>query len=281
MMLTGGAILAGVIGWPIAHSRSPRLHGFWLERYRIDGVYIPMAVPAAAVERAVRALPLLGFRGFNVTAPHKETLLGICDRLDETAGRVGAVNTVVIDADGRLHGSNTDAYGFMENVADQQPAHDITAGPALLIGAGGAARAVAVALLDAGVPGLRIVNRSLDRAEKLGLDLDDRRVSVADRDDWPGRLGGVATLVNTTSLGMRGAPPLAIDLSALDPAALVSDIVYTPLETELLGQARARGNPTVDGIGMLLHQARAGFRQWFGVDPTIDRALRDHVSTGL
>ncbi len=281
MMLTGAATLAGVIGWPVAHSRSPRLHGFWLERYHIDGAYIPMAVPAAAVEQAVRALPLLGFRGFNVTVPHKETMLAICHQVNETARRIGAVNTVVIDADGHLHGSNTDAFGFVENLRQRQPGHDITAGPALLIGAGGAARAVAVALLDAGAPGLRIVNRSLERAEKLRLDLADRRVSVADRDDWPGRLGGVATLVNTTSLGMRGAPPLQIDLSALDSEALVSDIVYTPLETELLKQARARGHATVDGIGMLLHQARAGFRQWFGVEPAIDQALRDHVTDGL
>jgi shikimate dehydrogenase len=277
MMLTGKATLAGVIGWPIAHSRSPRLHGFWLERHAIDGAYIPMAVREDGVEQAIRALPLLGFRGFNITVPHKETLIRICDSVDDTARRIGAVNTVVIDAAGHLQGSNTDAFGFMENLRQLQPGHDVTAGAALMIGAGGAARAVAVALLDAGVPALRIVNRSRERAERLRSDLGDRRLSVVDQDDWSRRLGGVATLVNTTSLGMRGAPALAIDLSTLDSAALVCDIVYTPLETDLLKQAAARGNPTVDGIGMLLHQARAGFRQWFGVEPTVDAALRDHV----
>jgi len=277
MRLTGAATLAGVIGWPIAHSRSPRLHGYWLEHHAVDGAYVPLAVPGDAIEQAVRALPLLGFRGFNVTVPHKLALMGLCTVLDDTARRIGAVNTVVIDADGRMRGSNTDAFGFIENLRDRQPGHDVTAGPALMIGAGGAARAVAVALLDAGVPALQVTNRSQERAEKLRTDIGDRRLSVVDGNNWSDRLGGVATLVNTTSLGMHGAPPLDFDLGLLDPAALVSDIVYTPLETDLLKQATARGNPTVDGIGMLLHQARAGFRQWFGIDPTVDTALRDHV----
>ena len=272
-LLSGAARLAGVIGWPVEHSRSPRLHGHWLRHYRIDGAYVPLAVAPARLEQALRALPALGFRGVNLTLPHKEAALGMVDVLTDTAGRIGAVNTVVVEPDGRLRGDNSDAFGFIANLAAARPDWRAEAGPAVVLGAGGAARAVAVALLDAGSPALRIANRTMARAERLAASLDGE-VSVVPWVDRSAALEGAGLLVNTTSLGMAGQPPLTIDLARLPSAALVTDIVYTPLETGLLATARRRGNPVVDGLGMLLHQGRPGFEVWFGIDPLVTEALR-------
>ncbi len=276
MTLSGKAKLAGVIGWPVAHSRSPRLHGFWLEAYGIDGAYLPLAVKPEDFETVLRALPKMGFSGVNVTVPHKEAALACCDTVDDPARRIGAVNTIVVEPSGALHGSNTDAYGFIENLGAGVPD-----APAVLLGAGGAARAVAVALLDAGAPALRLVNRTHARAEALASDLADARISVGDWGDWTTCLAGAGLLVNGTSLGMEGQPPLEIALDALPADAVVNDIVYTPLETPLLANARRRGNRAVDGLGMLLHQARPGFAAWFGVDPAVTDELRDHVLESL
>jgi shikimate dehydrogenase len=278
--LSGAARLAGVIGWPVGHSRSPRLHGFWLAAHGIDGAYVPLAVPPDRLAAAVAALPWLGFRGANVTIPHKQAVLGLCDRVSDEARRIGAVNTLVIDADGRLEGRNTDGFGFLANLRAALPAWSAEAGPAVLLGAGGAARAVAVALLDAGAPEIRLVNRSRARAERLAGDLADRRLTVADWESRAAALAGVALLVNTTSLGMAGQPPLDLDLARLPQDAAVNDIVYVPLETPLLAAARARGHATVDGIGMLLHQARPGFDAWFGVLPEVSAGLRHYVLAG-
>ena len=279
MSLSGKVALAGVVGWPIAHSRSPRLHGFWLETYGIDGAYVPLAVPPEDLEIALRGLMAAGFRGVNLTIPHKEQVLALCDRVEESAERIGAVNTLVFD-EGRIHGSNSDAFGFIENLkagaAKHDLTHDLTAAPALLLGAGGAARAVAVALLDAGVPALRICNRSPERAAALAVELGATATAVP----WVQRaeaLDDIGLLVNSTSLGMSGQPSLEIALDRLPPSALVTDLVYSPLETELLAAARMRGCRTVDGLGMLLHQARPGFRAWFGVEPEVTQALRDFV----
>ncbi len=274
--LTGRARLAGVVGWPIAHSRSPRLHGFWLERYGIDGAYLPFAVRPEALAPALRALPLLGLRGLNVTLPHKERALEIVDRASEEARRMGAVNTIVVGEDGALEGSNTDGYGFLQHLAASAPGYRAGAGPAVLLGAGGAARAIAVALLDAGVPELRLANRTRRRAAALAEALGPRAVPV----DWSqaGRaLDGAALLVNATTLGMAGQPPLDLALDRLPAEAVVYDIVYVPLETPLLAAARRRGNPAIDGLGMLLHQARPGFAAWFGVDPEVSAELRDFM----
>jgi shikimate dehydrogenase len=279
--ITGAARLAGVIGWPVAHSRSPRLHGFWLATHGIDGAYVPLAVRPEHLDSAVAALPLLGFKGANVTVPHKETVMACCDGVSDEARRIGAVNTLAIDAAGRIEGSNTDGFGFLANLRAGAPGWTAAAGPAVLLGAGGAARAIAVALLDAGVPALRLANRSRDRAERLAADLADRRVGIADWDDRAAALGDAALLVNTTSLGMKGQPPLDLDLTSLPVAAVVNDIVYVPLETPLLAAARARGNIVVDGIGMLLHQARPGFATWFGTTPEVTPDLRRHVLDGL
>ena len=272
MILSAKAKLAGVMGWPVTHSLSPRLHGFWLERYCIDGAYLPLPVAPEHFERALRGFADAGFRGVNLTLPHKQAGLAVCHQVEPLAERIGAVNTVVFD-DGRLEGRNTDAFGFLENLRQGAPAWDAAAGPALVLGAGGAARAVVAALLDAGAPEVRLSNRTAARAEALARALGACVVPVP----WESRadaLDGLALLVNTTSLGMAGQPELDLDLDPLPAAALVTDIVYTPLETPLLANARARGNPAVDGLGMLLHQARPGFEAWFGVAPEVTAELR-------
>ncbi len=279
MILSGKARVAGVMGWPVSHSRSPRLHGFWIERHAIDGVYVPLPVPPGRIETALRALPVIGFRGVNLTVPHKESALAICDQLDPLARRIGAVNTIVVGEDGRLIGSNTDAYGLVENLRRNSPWRSGN-DPIVVLGAGGAARATCVALLDAGAGSLRIANRTLLRAEILAEELGAGVEAV----DWENRgdaLDGAALLVNTTTLGMAGQPPLEIDLSVLPKAAVVCDIVYAPLETPLLAAARARGNPVVDGLGMLLHQAQPGFEAWFGVRPDVDEDLRRFIVSDL
>jgi len=280
MPITGKAKLAGVFGWPVGHSLSPRLHGFWLQRYGIDGAYVPLAVEPDDFETALRALPKLGFLGANVTVPHKEAALAICDEVDTLAERIGAVNTVFVTPEVRLRGSNTDAFGFLENLTQEAPAWRADGGPAVVIGAGGAARAVIVALVDAGVPEVRLANRTYERAETLARDLGGPITVIP----WPERtesLGGTNLLVNTTTQGMSGTPALDLNLEALPGNALVTDIIYTPLKTKLLGDAQTRGNPTVDGLGMLLHQARPGFAQWFGYEPEVDTELRSFVLSGL
>jgi shikimate dehydrogenase len=242
MTLTGKAKLAGVMGWPVSHSRSPRLHGYWLDRYGVDGAYLPLPVRPEGLEQALRALPVLGFGGCNLTIPHKEAALGICDRLDPLAERIGAVNMVSVEPDGSLYGTNSDAFGFIENLRQGAPDWDAAAGPVCLLGAGGASRALIVGLLDAGAPSIRLCNRSFHRAESLAEVF-----------------------------------ALELDLSLLPDATLVTDIVYSPLETPLLAAAKARGNRTVDGLGMLLHQARPGFSAWFGREPEVTQELRDFV----
>lgn len=276
MILTGKARLAGVIGWPVGHSRSPRLHGYWLEKMGIDGAYLPLAVAPDDLAEAIRALPKLGFRGVNLTIPHKEAVIPLLDTIDPVAARIGAVNTLIIKEDGTIEGRNTDAYGFLENVRRGAPDWLPQDGPAVVIGAGGAARAVIAALTDAGVGELRLVNRSRDRAERLAQDLGGPIV-VGDWNSRADLLDGAALVVNTTSLGMMGQPPLNLDLVALPISAVVTDIVYVPLETPLLAAARRRGNRSVDGLGMLLWQAVPGFTAWFGHQPEVTDALRAFV----
>lgn len=280
MIISGNAKLAGVMGSPIAHSRSPRLHGFWLDRYGIDGAYVPLAVRPERLAEALRALPGLGFRGTNLTLPHKESAMALLDEVDEQARRIGAVNTIVVNDDGRMRGWNTDAFGFLAHleatIADWRPA----TGPVVVLGAGGSARAVCAALVDRGVPEIRLVNRTVQRAETVAGAIGGRIEPTA----WERRnaaLDGAALLVNTTLLGMTGQDPLDLDLARLPRTAVVYDIVYVPLQTPLLRDAAARGNPIVDGLGMLLHQARPGFAAWFGREPAVDDALRDFVLAGL
>jgi shikimate dehydrogenase len=279
--LSGAARVAGVIGWPIAHSLSPRLHGFWLDRYRVDGAYVPLAVKPGVLGRALSGLSALGFAGANITIPHKEDACALVDEVSDLALRIGAVNTIVVRSDGRLFGTNTDAFGFIANLEAGCPGWRADAGAAVLLGAGGASRAIAVALIDAGAPALISVNRDQARAERLAADLGGAPVRVQ---PWARRteaLAGAGLLVNATSLGMAGKPPLDLDLAALPADAIVTDIVYAPLFTPLLAAAAARGNRTVDGLGMLLHQARPAFQAWFGIDPEVSSELRRHVEQSL
>jgi shikimate dehydrogenase len=279
MSVTGNARIAGVIGWPVGHSRSPRLHNYWLARYDIDGAYVPLAVKPQDIEAALRALPKLGFAGANVTVPHKEAAHRLADRLEPSAERTGAVNTLVVQ-EGKLIGSNTDGYGFIQNLRASAPGWSAAKGPAVIVGAGGAARAIAAALVDERAPEIRIVNRTRARADALVSALGRPLAAV----DWSARaaaLKGAALLVNATTQGMTGAGELDLPLDALPRDAVVNDIVYAPLTTKLLAAAAAHGNPAVDGLGMLLHQAAPGFAAWFGRTPEIDAALRDYVITGL
>lgn len=273
MILSGKARIAGVMGWPVSHSRSPRLHGHWLTQYGVDGAYIPLPVAPERFSEALAGLRAAGFQGVNVTVPHKESAFRACDVLDDAATRIGAVNTITFGPEDAIHGSNTDAFGFIENIRQTAPWNG---GVAMVLGAGGAARAICVALLDAGATEIRLLNRTRQRAESLAAEFG----SIIRVEDWENRSdtqSEVSLLVNSTSLGMTGQVPLEIDLAALPTTAIVNDIVYAPLETPLLAAARSRGNVTVDGLGMLLHQARPGFEAWFGIAPQVTNALREFV----
>ena len=265
--------LAGVIGHPIAHSRSPALHGFWLRRYGIKGHYIPMDVAPGDLEATLRHLPKIGFVGLNVTIPHKESVLKIADVVTDRAALIGAANTLIFRKDGRIHADNTDGAGFVANLRQNAPHWDPTSGPAVVFGAGGAARAVVAALIEVGVPEIRITNRTRPRAEALRADFG-AKLTVYDWVQAANALEGAATVVNTTSLGMAGKPEFRVPLDALEPGAVVNDLVYTPLRTQFLQEAETRGGFTVDGLGMLLHQAAPGFERWFGPTPAVDDEAR-------
>jgi shikimate dehydrogenase len=274
-ILSGRARLAGIVGWPVTHSRSPRIHGFWLDRHAIDGAYVPLPIRPESFNAALRGLRDAGFAGVNVTMPHKLAAFELCDIVDDAARRAGAVNTIVFHAD-RIQGTNTDGLGFA--AALQEAGVDPGAGPALILGAGGAARAIAAALLECRVP-VSVANRTRASAEMLASQLPSLAVT-----DWDRRgpaLAECALLINATSLGMDGQAPLALDLSRAPSELVVAETVYTPLETGLLAAARSRGLRTVDGLGMLLHQARPGFAAWFGADPVVDAELRRFVLADL
>ncbi|MCK5425349.1 MAG: shikimate dehydrogenase [Emcibacter sp.] len=266
----------GVVGWPISHSLSPRLHSFWLQKYGISGEYEAYPVKPEDLEAFLRTLAEKNIVGLNLTVPHKEIAFPFLDEVDDLALKIGAVNVVTV-REGRLYGSNTDGYGFLTNLKESAPTWSPENGAAVILGAGGAARAAIVSLLDDGVSEIRLLNRTKQRAEKLAEIFDDSRIMVCDWQDRSQKLSDAALLVNTTTLGMTGQPPLDIDLSALPSLAVVYDIVYNPLETDLLKQARIRGNICVDGLGMLLYQAAPAFQEWFGQEPEVDRHLRQHV----
>ncbi len=268
--------LSGVIGSPVAHSKSPRLHGYWLKTLGIQGQYIPMDVAQADLEQVVRALPKAGFVGCNVTIPHKESVLALADIVTDRAALIGAANTLIFRRDGRIHADNTDGYGFVANLRQNAPAWNAASGPAAVIGAGGAARAVIASLLEVGAPEIRLTNRTKARAEALRLEFG-AKIVVHDWVQAGNMLEDAATVVNTTSLGMVGKPEFRIPLDALSPKALVTDLVYAPLKTHFLTEAEAMGCTTVDGLGMLLHQAVPGFERWFGKKPEVDQATRDWV----
>ncbi|MXW92219.1 MAG: shikimate dehydrogenase [Rhodospirillaceae bacterium] len=277
---SGKAVVAGVAGWPVGHSRSPRLHGHWLQRYGIDGLYAPFPIAPENFETAVRGLAAAGLAGLNVTVPHKAAACALCDRLDDTARRLAAANTLVFGPDGAIEGRNTDAYGFAEALKAAAPEAAAGRGPAVVLGAGGAARAVVLALQSLGYSPVRIANRTAAHAEAAASALGPG-VETVPWEERAAALAGAALLVNATSLGMTGRPALDLPLADLPPEATACDIVYAPLETPLLAAARRRGCRAVDGLGMLLHQGRPGFRAWFGVDPAVDDDLRRAVAGDL
>lgn len=267
---------AGVMGWPVDHSRSPALHGYWLKAYGIEGHYLRLPMPPENLGQALGELHEKGFSGVNLTVPHKEAALAFLHGITHEAKAIGAVNTVFLTNEGKLLGTNTDAYGFITNLTANAPTWRPEAGPAVVLGAGGAARAVCYALRTAGVHRIRVVNRTLARAEGLAMTMGPHIVPLA----WEQAgeaMKDAALLVNTTTLGMKGQPPLDLDLSPLPASAVVNDIVYVPLETPLLAAAKKRGNPVVDGIGMLLYQAQPSFAGWFGVRPDVTPELRAFV----
>jgi shikimate dehydrogenase len=268
--------LAGVIGSPIAHSRSPALHGHWLKTLGIQGFYIPMDVAPENLAEVLRTLPKAGFVGVNVTVPHKVAVLELADLVTDRATLIGAANTLIFRDDGKIHADNTDGYGFIENLRQNAPEWDPAAGPAAVLGAGGAARAVIVSLLDAGVPEIMISNRTRITAEALQHDFGNR-LRVVDWLQAGNMLEDAATVVNTTSLGMVGKPEMRVPLDGLQKGALVTDLVYAPLQTRLLRVAQEVGCVTVDGLGMLLHQAVPGFERWFRQRPVVDAATRAAV----
>jgi shikimate dehydrogenase len=268
------------MGWPVRHSRSPLLHNHWLGAYGLAGAYVKLEIEIAKLGAALRALPALGFSGCNLTLPHKIEALNLVDTVDPAGARIGAINCVVVREDGRLDSFNFDAWGFVESVAERHPSWRADAGPAVVLGAGGGARAIVDGLLQRGAKEVRVVNRTLAKAEELRARFGAAVHPVA-WDDRARALDGAAILVNATSQGMTGQDPLDIALDALPGSALVCDIVYTPLETRLLAAARARGNPVSDGLGMLLHQARPAFRAWFGPLPDVTPELRARIEATL
>jgi shikimate dehydrogenase len=268
------------MGWPVMHSRSPVLHNYFFKRYGLAGTYVPLAITPAGLQPALRALAPLGFAGCNLTIPHKERALEIVDEVDALARRIGAISCVVVRPDGSLAGTNNDVHGFARNILQQQPGWRADAGAAVVIGAGGGARAVVYSLLDRGAREIRLTNRTRARADTLAREFGPAVVPIA-WDDRHRALDDAAMLVNTTSQGMAGQPPLDLDLASLPTRAVVADIVYIPLETPLLAAARRRGNPIVDGLGMLLHQACIAWQLWFGLEPTVTPELRATIEATL
>lgn len=271
--MTGKIPLAGVIGSPIAHSKSPQIHRHWLKTYGLSGDYIPMDVSSADLREVLSALPKAGFVGVNITIPHKETVLEMADLVTDRATLIGAANTLIFRKDGKIHADNTDGYGFLENLKAGAPKWSPAAGPATVLGAGGAARAVVSSLLDAGVPEVLLTNRTRIRAERLANDFGNR-VTVIDWVQAANILEDSALVVNTTALGMIGKQEMRVPLDGLKRGSVVTDLVYTPLRTNFLAAAEDAGCVTVDGLGMLLHQAVPAFERWFGTRPVVDSATR-------
>lgn len=265
--------MAGVMGWPVMHSRSPMMHNYWMEQQGLAGTYVPLAIRPGTLDAALRAMHPLGFSGCNLTIPHKLDAMSIVDEVDDVAKKIGAISCVVVREDGSLFGTNNDWLGFTGNLKQSFPGWRGDAGPVAVIGAGGGGRAVCYALLQLGVPEIRLVNRTPEEPHAIVRDFGGPIGTFA----WAARhdiLDGVTMAVNVTSQGMDGQPALDIDLDKLPAAALAADIIYTPLETPFLAAARERGNATLNGLGMLLHQGLPAWRMWFGIEPTVTDELR-------
>ncbi len=269
-------VMAGVMGWPVAHSRSPVIHNHWIRQYGLQGAYGLFPVQPGKLEDAIRGLPALGLAGCNITIPHKVNAMKLMDVVDPLARRMGAINTIVVTPEGALHGFNNDGFGYIQSLVDAKPDWKANAGPVTVLGAGGAARAVVLSLLDQGASEIRLLNRTRGKAQAL-CDEFGAGIQVVDWSERHEALSGVALLVNTTNQGMHGEPELDLQLDRLPTTTLVSDAIYIPLETTLLRNARLRGNATVNGLGMLLNQARPAFHAWFGVMPEITPELQQAI----
>jgi shikimate dehydrogenase len=268
--------LAGVIGSPIAHSKSPALHRHWLQTNGIKGYYIPMDISRDDLADVIRSLPQMGFVGVNITIPHKEAVLNLADLVTDRAALIGAANTLIFRKDGIIHADNTDGYGFIENLRHGAPGWNPKAGPAVVLGAGGAARAVIASLIEVGVTEIRLSNRTRNRADVLQKEFGTK-ITVYDWVKAGNMMDGALTVVNTTSLGMVGKPEFRVPLDGLSSSAVVTDLVYAPLDTQFLIKAREMGCTTVDGLGMLLYQAVPAFERWFGKRPVVNDTLRAAV----
>ena len=272
--------MAGVMGWPVMHSRSPMMHNYWMEQQGLAGTYVPLAIEPGKIGPALRAMHPLGFAGCNLTIPHKQDAMEIVDEVDEVAKKIGAISCVVVRDDGSLFGTNNDWLGFLGNLKEFRPDWRADAGPVTVIGAGGGSRAVSYALLDQGVTEIRLVNRTRERAEKLAEEFGGP-IAVHPWEERHDALDGVAMAVNVTSQGMQGETALDIQLDALPVDAIAADIIYIPLETPFLAAARARGNPTLNGVGMLLHQGPPAWKRWFGVEPQVTPDLRAEMEKSI
>jgi shikimate dehydrogenase len=269
-------LLAGVMGWPVMHSRSPMFHNYWFKKHGLAGTYVPLAIRPEGLAAALRALHPLGFSGCNLTIPHKQEAMKIVDEVDALAQSIGAISCVVVHPDGSLSGTNNDCYGFINSVKHEQPGWRADAGPVVVIGAGGGSRAVCYGLAQEGAKEIRLVNRSLDRARAVAGEFGGP-IRALPWEERNGALEGAAMVVNTTSCGMVGQPALDIRLDTLPKTALAADIIYIPLETPFLAAARKRGNRTINGLGMLLNQGRPAWKAWFGIEPEVTPELRAMV----
>lgn len=266
-------LLAGVMGWPVMHSRSPMMHNYWFRQHELAGTYVPLAIKPEGLSAALKALHPLGFAGCNLTIPHKQQAMTIVDEVDAVAKRIGAISCVVVRPDGSLAGTNNDWFGFIHNLKQAQPGWRADAGPVVVLGAGGGSRAVCYGLMQEGAKEIRLVNRTFARAKGLADEFGGPIQALP----WEQRhdvLEGAAMVVNATSQGMLGQPALDIRLDQLSKTALAADIIYIPLETPFLAAARQRGNRTVNGLGMLLHQGRPAWKMWFNIEPVVTAELR-------
>ncbi len=273
-------LMAGVMGWPVMHSRSPMMHNYWMEQQVLAGTYVFLEIKPGELEPALRALHPLGFAGCNLTIPHKLDAMTIVDEVDDTAKKIGAISCVVVREDGSLFGTNNDWLGFLGNIKQQQPEWRADSGPCTVIGAGGGGRAVVYALLNEGAQEVRLVNRTTEKAQIIADEFGGP-ITVYPWEERHDLLEGTLTVVNVTNQGMVGEAPLDINLDQLPTTAIAADIIYTPLESPFLAAARERGNQAIGGLGMLIHQGPAAWTRWFGVEPTVTDELREMMEQSI
>lgn len=273
-------LMAGVMGWPVMHSRSPLMHNYWMDQQGLTGTYVPLAIKPGALAPALKALHPLGFAGCNLTIPHKLEAMTMVDEVDEVATKIGAISCVVVRSDGSLFGTNNDWLGFIGNIKQQQPDWRADAGPVAVIGAGGGGRAVCYGLLQQGATEIRLVNRTFEKAEAIAAEFGGP-IQALRWEDRHHALDGAAMVVNVTNQGMVGEPALDLRLDRLSTSALAADIIYTPLETPFLAAARERGNRTVNGLGMLMHQGPPAWKLWFDVEPVVTAELRKRMEQSI